>query len=172
MTRNSDPRNDLSTPGDPKDNHEEQYTTAPERDRAATQDKGVGGIQELQDHQSGEGAQTFKGMNSLVTRDPDAFEHAPQEAAYAGAAATPSDLSASPEVLAQLSLGGGLGNTSAVPDSSLARDIDPNPAYTPPSEMSSPHPREGAADLGAGAPGEAGLADTINDSVSAQGNKR
>ena len=156
MTRNQDPHDDLSTPGDPKDNHQEAYTTVPEQDRAGTQDKGVGGLEQLQDHQSGEGAQTFKGLNSLVTRDPAAFEHAPQDAAYAGADPNPADFGDVP--LSAALPGNGLGTVSVAPDSSLERDIDPNPGYTPPSEGRSSHPSEDAAnlsgDMPAGAPGE------------------
>lgn len=151
MTRNSDPHDDLSTPGDPKDNHQDAYTTAPTQERVATQDKGVGGIEGRQDHQSGQGAQTFKGLNSLVTREPAAFEHAPQDAAYAGADPDPADFGDVP-VIAALP-GNGLGTVSVAPDSSLERDIDPNPSYTPPSEGSSPHPNEGAADVSGGATG-------------------
>lgn len=181
----ADPRNDLSTPSDPKDDHESHYTTAPAEDRVGTQNKGIGGLQNQDDHQSGQGDQTFKGRDPLVTRDPDAFEHAPQDAAYAGADApvsglgstptitsTPSDLTAGVAVpSAGLLPGAALGGVTQS-DSFLARDIDPNPAYTPPSEEVPPHPNEGAADLPAGAPGERYLEDNINDTVSTDKDRR
>ncbi|TSA87162.1 hypothetical protein FNU79_04525 [Deinococcus detaillensis] len=176
----ANPRNDLSTRGDPKDDHESHYTTAPLDDRVGTQDKGVGGLQNQDDHESGQGAQTFKGVNALVTRDPDAFEHSPQEAAYAGAdapvstlggmppaAAIPGDLSAGLSVMP----GGGIGGVMQS-DPFLARDIDPNPAYTPPSEEVTPHPNEGAAGVPAGAPGEGYLEANLNDTVSNDKDRR
>ncbi len=160
----SDPHNDLSTPSDPKDDHESHYTSAPPEDRVGTQDKGIGGIQNQEDHQSGEGAQTFKGNNPLVTRDPDAFEHAPQDAAYAGAQAVPGEVGSVPVTAAvPVNLVSGMAVT---PDPFLKGDIDPNPAYTPPSEHGPPHPNEGAAELPAGAPSETYLKDNLNDTVS------
>lgn len=176
MTKRDDPHNDLSTPHDPKDDHESHYTTAPADDRVGTQDQGIGGIQNQDDHLSGQGAQTFKGLNSLVTRDPDAFEHAPQNPAYAGADAPagslggismPGELSAGVAAVGTLGLlpGGNVGGVM-MPDSFLARDIDPNPAYTPPSEEVPTHPNEGAAGMPAGAPGEAYLERNLNDTVS------
>ncbi|GAA4014773.1 hypothetical protein GCM10022631_28280 [Deinococcus rubellus] len=180
MTKRDDPHNDLSTPHDPKDDHESHYTTAPAEDRVGTQDRSIGGIQNQEDHPSGEGAQTFKGLNSLVTRDPEAFEHAPQDPAYAGADAPvgtlggmppaismPGELSAGVASVATMGLlpGGTIGGVM-MPDSFLARDIDPNPSYTPPSEEVPPHPNEGAAGVPAGAPGEAYLERNLNDTVS------
>ncbi len=180
MTKQSDPHNDLSTPHDPKDDHESHYTTAPADDRVGSQDQGIGGIQNQEDHPSGEGAQTFKGRNPLVTRDPDAFEHAPQDPAYAGADTPVGNLGGMPPAVSMPGeLSGGVasvattgllpgGNTGGVmlPDPFLARDIDPNPAYTPPSEERSTHPNEGTADLPAGAPGEDYLKGNLNDTVS------
>lgn len=180
MTKRDDPHNDLSTPHDPKDDHESHYTSASDSDRVGSQNRGIGGIQNQEDHLSGEGAQTFKGHNSLVTRDPDAFEHAAQNPAYAGADAPvgtlsgtppavsmPGELSAGAASVATTGLlpGGGVGGVMQ-PDPFLARDIDPNPAYTPPSEEVPTHPNEGAAGLPAGAPGETYLESNLNDTVS------
>ena len=170
MTNNSNPKNDLSTPHDPKDNHQERYTTAPADDRVGTQDKGIGGIQNQEDHESGEGAQTFKGNDPLVTRDPDAMEHAPEEAAYAGAQAVPGNIGSVPVTAAvPADLTAGMVTT---PDPFLARDIDPNPNYTPPSEEVSSHPNEGAADVPAGAPDEQYLESNLNNTVSDKGGKK
>ncbi len=184
-SKTSDPRNDLSVPGDPKDNHEEHYTTAPAEDRVGTQDKGIGGIQNQEDHPSGQGAQTFKGRDPLVTRDPEEFEHLPQDAAYAGADAPVSSFGSVPPVAsmpgeltagvaampsAGLMPGGGLGGVMQ-PDPLLARDIDPNASYTPPSEQVSSHPNEGAADVPAGAPSEQYLEGNLNDTVSTHKDK-
>ena len=173
MTDKNDPHSDLAVPGDPKDNHQQRYTTAPENDRVGTQDKGVGGIQNQEDHPSAQGAQTFKGQDSLVTRDLDAFEHAPEEAAYAGAQAVPGNVGSVPVVSVPGNLSAGIAMTPGatlgggmMPDSFLAGDIDPNPKYTPPSEESVPHPNEGAADVPAGAPGERYLERNLNNTVS------
>lgn len=163
MTKGNDPHHDLSTQDDPKDDHESHYTTAPAADRVGTQDKGIGGIQNQQDHRSGQGAQTFKGQNPLVTRDPEAFEHAPEQAAYAGANPPSSNLGHLPITAAvPMDLTAGM---VVMPDPFLARDIDPNPAYTPPSEEVPTHVREGAADLPAGAPSAQYLQENINDTV-------
>ena len=59
-----------------------------------------------------------------------------------------------------------VGGMAVAPDPFLKGDIDPNPAYTPPSEQGPPHPNEGAADLPAGAPSETYLKDNLNDTVS------
>ncbi|AWN23888.1 hypothetical protein DKM44_12165 [Deinococcus irradiatisoli] len=177
---NRDPKNDLSVPGDPKDNHEEHYTTAPPEDRVGTQDRGIGGIQNQEDHQSGQGAQTFKGRDPLVTRDPVEFEHMLQGAAYAGAEGSVGDLGPVPPAVSvpgELSAGvaampgagvvpGATLGGVVTPDPFLARDIDPNASYTPPSEEVSSHPNEGAADVPAGSPSEQYLESNLNDTVS------
>lgn len=97
-------------------------------------------------HLSGEDAQTFKGHNDLVTRDPEAMEHAPQAAAYAGAARA--TLSATP--IPTLSTGLG---TVAVPEGPHHR----NPGYTPPSQKAPAHQHESSSDLPEGAPEQAYL---------------
>ncbi|WP_420595624.1 hypothetical protein [Deinococcus sp.] len=170
MTDKNDPHNDLSTPGDPKDDHMSSYATTPEGDQVGTQNKGIGGIQNQEDHPSGEGAQTFKGNDPLVTRDPEAMAHTPEEAAYAGAQAVPGNIGSVPVTAAvPADLTAGMVTT---PDPFLARDIDPNPNYTPPSEEVSSHPNEGAADVPAGAPDEQYLESTLNNTVSDKGGKK
>ena len=93
----------------------------------------------------------------LITRDPEQMEHQLKEADYAGA--DPSGLS--DDALRGLDSGllevrvGNTGGLGAVPLEPLA--VNPNPGYTPPGQMSAPHPKEGVADLPAGSPGEGQL---------------
>lgn len=97
--------------------------------------------------------QTFKGLSDLVTRDPVAMEHAPQDAAYAGAAPTPTALDN--QVLATAAAG--LGSGGMLADPLLAQAGNPNPGYTPPSQMAPVHQPESVSDLPGGAPEQARL---------------
>ena len=87
----------------------------------------------------------------LITRDPEQMEQQLESAEYAGAAPQPT-LGTGEAALLQPSAG--LGVSAAA---GALREVNPNPGYTPPSQMSAPHPQEGAADLPAGAPAEAEL---------------
>ncbi|GGJ72232.1 hypothetical protein [Deinococcus aquiradiocola] len=83
----------------------------------------------------------------LVTRDPEAMEKTLEDAEYAGADPLTELDSGLIEVRA--------GNTGIVTlPENPAVAADQNPNYTPPSQMVSPHSREGAADLPEGAPAE------------------
>ena len=87
----------------------------------------------------------------LVTRDPQEMEHTPKDADYAGSDAVEGLDSGLIEVRV-----GNVGGLPAVP-LSPADSSNVNPGYTPPSQMVSPHPHEGAADLPEGAPAETEL---------------
>ncbi len=88
----------------------------------------------------------------LITRDPQAMEHALEDAEYAGA----DPVDGLDSGLTGLGVGNvGAGLLGAVPLDPAASNL--NPGYTPPSQQVSPHPREGAADLPEGAPADAEL---------------
>lgn len=89
----------------------------------------------------------------LITRDPQAMEHALEDAEYAGA----DPVEGLDSGLIEVRVGNaGAGPMGAVPlDPPAASNL--NPGYTPPSQQVPPHPREGAADLPEGAPAEAEL---------------
>ncbi len=96
----------------------------------------------------------------LITRDPEQMDRQPKDADYAGA--EPQDgMDGLDSGLLEVRAGnvGGLTQVPLDP----ARGTDLNPGYTPPSQMESPHPSEGAADLPRGAPAEAGLEDDLGD---------
>jgi hypothetical protein len=86
----------------------------------------------------------------LITRDPQAMERQLEDAEYAGSDTVEGLDSGLLEVR--------VGNTAGIGQNVLPVDPaaanNPNPGYTPPGQMVSPHPHEGAADLPEGAPAE------------------
>ena len=89
----------------------------------------------------------------LTTRDPEAMQHALEDAEYAGADSADGLDSGLTEVRVG---NAGAGLVGDVPLDPVATS-NLNPGYTPPSQQVSPHPREDAADLPEGAPADAEL---------------
>lgn len=88
----------------------------------------------------------------LITRDPQAMEHALEDAEYAGS----DPVEGLDSGLIEVRVGNaGAGLMGAVPLNPAASNL--NPGYTPPSQKVPPHPHEGAADLPKGSPAEAEL---------------
>ncbi|MFC4426057.1 hypothetical protein [Deinococcus navajonensis] len=126
---------------DPKDNHESVYGTTPDSSKVSTANKMTYEEPEIPDPKEVTGQ-----FDHLATRDPVAMEQNLQAAEFAGAQTVES---VSPEVLDLATPVAGIGVNAglapAIQDRALA--VDPNPGYTPPSEMTVPHVGERPGDL-------------------------
>ncbi|ULH16286.1 hypothetical protein MF271_06675 [Deinococcus sp. KNUC1210] len=91
----------------------------------------------------------------LITRDPDQMEHQLKEADYAGSLPNDETLSDLDSGLLEVRVGNVGGLAAGLHDP--LEDANANPDYTPPSQMPATHPKEGVADLPAGAPAEVEL---------------
>lgn len=148
LTGQPDNRTGYQMP-DPKDHHEEHYTTSPAEDRAASADQGK--YQPVQPQHPREITGQF---DHLATRDPEAMEHALQPPEFAGAQ-TVSGLGFDNRTIdglaaANLDVTASLATTAARRNEAL----DPNPNYIPPSEKVVPHVPEQPGDLPPGVPTE------------------
>ncbi|WP_019586295.1 hypothetical protein [Deinococcus apachensis] len=153
LTRTPDYKTGFQTP-DPKDVHEEHYTTTPAEDRTGSADHGKYQPVEAQDPREVTGQ-----FDRLATRDPAAMEHAPQAPEFAGAE-TVAGIGVQDTTLGSgITVAGGLGTEStslAAGEAGvgLRPGVDQNPGYVPPSEKEPPHFRDRPGDLPAGAPAE------------------
>lgn len=131
---------------DPKDHHQESYTSTPESGRTGSVPLGGHPHPYVCPEYHGAREVTAR-FDHLITRDPHAMECAPQHAEYAGAqtVARPGT-GAFPTCLH----GGGLGLTcaqaTALPHP-LVSERDANTAYVPPSVRGPAHMAERPADL-------------------------
>ncbi|MCP2014743.1 hypothetical protein L1280_001895 [Deinococcus sp. HSC-46F16] len=150
LTGQPDPRTGFQT-HDPKDVHQDLYTTTPTQDRVASADEGKGVTMPAVDP----GAVTHQ-FDHLATRDPEAMEHAPQAPEFAGAE-TVAGIGIDSTVVDRMVPAGVDAGVSASVVSNYDRiggATDPNPGYVPPSQQTVPHLGEQPGDLPSGAPAE------------------
>jgi hypothetical protein len=153
LTRTPDYKTGFQMP-DPKDTHEEHYTTTPAEDRAGSADQGKYVAPQVPNPKEVTGQ-----FDHLATRDPVAMEHAGQAPEFAGAQ-TVAGMGVQDTTLGSgITVAGGLGTEST----SLAAGeagvgarpgVDQNPGYVPPSQKEPPHFRDQPGDLPSGAPAE------------------
>lgn len=138
VTGQPDSRTGFQTP-DPKDVHQDRYTSTPAEDRVASADEGKGVTMPAVDP----GAVTHQ-FDHLATRDPEAMEHAPQAPDYAGAQ-TVADVGVDGALLDRTFPAGvdiSASTSVATHADRLSTATDPNPGYVPPSQSAPPHPGE------------------------------
>ena len=137
---------------DRKDHHEEHYTTTPREDRTASADEGKYHAPHVPDPKEVTGA-----FDHLATRDPAQMDHALQQPEFAGAQTVGDvgvDGTAALGLVAPLATGMGTTASVATAHDRQRAASDPNPGYTPPSEMAPPHLGTRPGDLPPGAPAE------------------
>lgn len=150
LTRTPDYKTGYQMP-DPKDVHEEHYTTTPAEDRTGSADQGKYEPVQAQDPREVTGQ-----FDRLATRDPAAMEHAAQTPEFAGAE-TVAGIGVQDTTLGSgITVAGGLGTEStslAAGEAGvgLRPGVDQNPGYVPPSEKVTPHVSEQPGDLPPGA---------------------
>lgn len=150
LTRTPDYKTGFQMP-DPKDVHEEHYTTTPAGDRTGSADEGKYEPVQAQDPREVTGQ-----FDHLATRDPAAMEHAAQVPEFAGAE-TVAGIGVQDTTLGSgITVAGGLGTEStslAAGEAGvgLRPGVDQNPGYVPPSEKVTPHVSEQPGDLPPGA---------------------
>ena len=159
MTRSDDDRTNPPVTGadgaktgfeahDPKDAHQDAYTTTPSDDHVGASDTEKYTPVELPSAKAVTGA-----FDHLATRDVEAMVHAAQQPEFAG-----SDTVDGPggDLLDEVAPSAGLGIPAAVGAAvrERAEDIDPNPNYTPPSDKAPPHVSQRPGDLPEGEPSE------------------
>ncbi|GGK94441.1 hypothetical protein [Deinococcus radiotolerans] len=126
---------------DPKDDHQGAYTTTPAEDRVGSSDDGK--YEPVEVHSAKEVTGQF---DHLATRDVAAMEHKPQDAEFAGAE-TVAGLGGENLNLVAPAAGIGMPASAAIALESRQEAIDPNRAYTPPSEQGPARVSERPGDL-------------------------
>lgn len=128
---------------DPKDPDPEiTYTSTPADDRVGSADASTYQPVHIPDAKEITGP-----FDHLATRDVTAMEHEPQAPEYEGAAST-AGLGLSTTMLDSVVPGDGLASASMgvrMIDQHIQNAVDPNPHYTPPSQMTPPHVSEHSA---------------------------
>ncbi|GGK23313.1 hypothetical protein GCM10008955_16120 [Deinococcus malanensis] len=126
---------------DPKDDHASIYTTTPDSSKVSTANKLSYEPVDVPDPKEVTGQ-----FDHLATRDPVAMDHTLQAAEMAGAQTVGGVDTGALDLVTPV---GGIDSNSrlgpAIED--RTRAADPNPGYTPPSEMTVPHVSERPADL-------------------------
>lgn len=131
---------------DPKDNHEEHYTTAPASDRVGSSDEGKYAPPEVHDPKEVTGQ-----FDHLATRDPAAMERDLADPEFAGAQ-TVAGAGADHDLMDSVTpVGLGISTGRAYVEEHHRSAVDPNPGYTPPSEAGPRHVSEQPGDLPTGA---------------------
>lgn len=145
---------------DPKDSAQPFYTTTPEGDRVSSANEGKYEPVQMQDPHEVTGQ-----FDHLATRDPEAMEHRLQAPDYAGAQ-TVAGLTPAGSLDAVTI--GSLGVPASLAAAAETRQgaIDPNPGYTPPSEMGPAHLSQRPGDL------PQGLSDQAEHTVRGDGDTR
>ncbi|EYB69679.1 hypothetical protein DEIPH_ctg003orf0004 [Deinococcus phoenicis] len=151
LTRTPDYKTGYQMP-DPKDVHEEHYTTTPADDRTGSADEGKYQPVQVQDPKEVTGQ-----FDHLATRDPVAMEHTPQQAEFAGAQTVEGlgiNSNAPMDLVAPMAAGMGVTSSMATAQETELAVTDPNRSYTPPSKQGPPHVSEQPGDLLPGTPPE------------------
>ncbi|WP_291429289.1 hypothetical protein [Deinococcus sp.] len=133
---------------DPKDDHQEAYTTTPSGDRVGSADHVEYTPVELPSAKEVTGQ-----FDHLATRDVAAMEHAQQDAGLAGAQTVAGQGGEHLDTIVP-SAGVGLTASTATALETRQAAVDPNPGYTPPSEQAPPHVSQRPGDLPEGEPSE------------------
>jgi len=143
LTGQPDPRTGFQT-HDPKDVHQDRYTSTPAEDQVASADQGKGVILPFVD--PGEVTHQF---DHLATRDPAAMEHALEDPEFAGAETVAGLGASGAEVDRVAPMAGSLAMPASMADAQDRQRAayDPNPGYTPPSQEVVPHIGEQPGDL-------------------------
>ena len=126
---------------EPKDDHQEAYTTTPAEDRVGSADQGK--YEPVEPTSAKEVTGQF---DHLATRDVAAMEHTPQDAEFAGAQ-TVAGLGGENLDTIVPTAGVGINASTTMALESQQRAIDPNPGYTPPSEQGPPRVSQRPGDL-------------------------
>lgn len=151
LTRTPDYKTGFQMP-DPKDVHEEHYTTTPAEDRAGSADQGKYVAPEVPNPKEVTGQ-----FDHLATRDPAAMEHFLQNPEFVGAETVAGSNVDATALGSGITVAGGLGTEStslAQGEAGSRPGADPNPGYTPPSQAAPPHFRDRPGDLPSGTPAE------------------
>lgn len=133
---------------DPKDDAQPFYTTTPAEDRVSSANEGKYEPVQMPDPHEVTGQ-----FDRLATRDPAAMEHRLQDPDYVGAQTVAGLVPAAGLDAVTL---GGLGVPASLAAATESRQVaaDPNPGYTPPSEMGPGHLSQRPGDLPQGVPDE------------------
>lgn len=152
LTGQPDPRTGFQT-HDPKDVHQDRYTSTPAEDHVASADQGKGSGVSLPPVDPGAVTHQF---DHLATRDPEAMAHQLEAPEFAGAQ-TVAGIGVDGTLLDRVIPAGidaGVSASVVTNDDRLGGAIDPNPGYVPPSQQTVPHLGEQPGDLPTGAPAE------------------
>lgn len=137
---------------DPKDDHQQVYTTTPPGDRVGHADH-----REYQPVQAQDPKEITGQFDHLATRDPAQMDHDLQSPEFAGARTVEGigvDGTAEVDLAAPMAAGLGVAGSMATAEETVLGDVDRNPGYTPPSEQGPPHVSEQPGDLPPSAPPE------------------
>lgn len=143
LTGQPDPRTGFQT-HDPKDVHQDRYTSTPAEDRTASADQGKGVTLPAVD--PGDVTHQF---DHLATRDPAAMEHALADPEFVGAE-TVAGIGVDSAMLDRVVPAGidvGVSASLVSNADRLGVAADPNPGYVPPSQQTVPHTGEQPGDL-------------------------